>query len=291
MEILGLHVNESKKSNPKNRNDEGNKIKKKNSVETGFFEEGLPYARIGNNPNIIVNIEALSFKHKPPSSFMLKRIAKPFIDNYTVYLVGRKQNVPEDYTFTDMANDYANMIRKEFHKPVIIMGSSTGGQIALFLAVDHPDTVQKLVIISAAYRVSEKGAEIESRAAEYFKQGKYGKSLATIEELIFSSKIALSIAKFFTRLVGRFFIGKIEYPNDFLTEVRGDIEMNFKDRLNEIKAPTLVLSGDLDIDYPAEFVRETAEGIPEAKLILYEGYGHGLAAKLKLIRKDIQEFL
>ena len=67
--------------------------------------------------------------------------------------------------------------------------------------------------------------------------------------------------------------------------------MNFKDRLNEIKAPTLVLSGDLDIDYPAEFVRETAEGIPEAKLILYEGYGHGLAAKLKLIRKDIQEFL
>ena len=159
------------------------KIKKQYTVEKGYFEDGLPYARIGNNPNIIVNIEALSFKHKPPSGIMLKRMARPFMDNYTVYLVGRKQNVPEDYTFTDMAKDYADMILKEFKKPVIIMGASTGGQIALFLAADHPDVDKKLVLISAAYRVSEKGAEIEIRAAEYFKQGRYGKTLATIERL------------------------------------------------------------------------------------------------------------
>jgi len=86
-------------------------------------------------------------------------------------------------------------------------------------------------------------------------------------------------------------IGKIEYPNDFLTEVRGDVEMNFEDRLGEIKAPTLILSGDLDIDYPAEYVRETAEGIPNAKLILYEGYGHGLAGNWDVLRNDILEFL
>ena len=171
------------------------------------------------------------------------------------------------------------------------MGASTGGQIALFLAADHPDVVKKLVLISAAYRVSEKGAEIENRAAEYFKQGRYGKTLATIEELIFSSKIKMAIAKFFTRIFGRLFIRNIEYPNDFLTEVRGDVEMNFKDRLMEIECPSLLLSGDLDIDYPAEFVRETAGGIPNAKLILYEGYGHGLAAKWKLIQNDILEFL
>ena len=270
------------------------KSKKEYEVETGYFEGKIPYTRIGDKPNIIINIEALSFTHNPPSGIILKqylRSAIPFLEEYTVYIIGRKQNVPEDYTFSDIAKDYANLIRNEFKGPVIVMGASTGGQIAQYLAADHPDVVQKLIIISAAYRISEKGAEIERKAAEYFKQGKYGKSLAAILDMLFSSKITRSIAKFFTGLIGGRVLGKIEYPNDFLTEIRGDIEMNFKSRLNEIKAPTLILSGELDISYTVEFVRETAEGIPNAKLILYEGYGHGLAGNWKVLQKDILEFL
>ncbi|MFX0165790.1 MAG: alpha/beta fold hydrolase [Candidatus Hodarchaeota archaeon] len=270
------------------------KIKKKHDVKTGYFEDGLPYARIGNKSNILVNIEGLSFNHEPPSGYMLRRFvksARPFMEDYTVHLIGRKQNVPEDYTFTDMANDYANMIQREFKKPVFIMGASTGGQIAQYLAANHPDTVKKLIIISAAYRVSEKGVEVERKAAECFKQGKYGKSLATLLDLIFSSRITRSIPKTLTWLFGKRFMGSIKYPNDFLTEVRGDIGMNFKDRLKDIKAPTLVLSGELDICYTADDVRMTVEGIPNAKLILYEGRGHNLAGKWKVLQKDILEFL
>ncbi|MFX0041135.1 MAG: alpha/beta fold hydrolase [Candidatus Heimdallarchaeota archaeon] len=266
--------------------DRDKKQKEKFAVETGFFENGLPYARIGYKSDYLINIEGLTFTNKPPSGFMIKRFVKsvkPLIDKYTIYFVGRKQNVPEDYTFADMAKDYADIIREKFKKPVIIMGASTGGQIAHYLAADHPDVVQKLIIISAAYRVSERGAEIESKAAEYFKQGKYGKSLVAILDLIYTSKITRGIGKFFTRLLGRFFIGKVKDPNEFLTEVKGDIEMNFKDRLGEIKAPTLILSGELDIEYPPELVRITAEGILNAKLKLYEGQGHGLAAKWKLL--------
>ena len=274
--------------------DKDKKFKEKYGVKTGFFENGLPYARMGEKPSVIINIEALSFSNEPPSGFALKRFvnsARSFTEDSTVYLVGRKQNLPKDYTFTDIANDYAHIIRNEFQRPVIIMGASTGGQIAHYLAADHPDLIQKLVIISAAYRVSEKGAEIEQKSADYFEQGRYGKSLATLLDLMFNSRITRGIAKFFTRLLGKFFMGNIEYPNDYLIEIRGDIEMNFKDRLEEIKAPTLILCGDEDVDYPAEFVRETAEGIPNAKLILYEGYGHGLAGKWDLLKNDILEFL
>ncbi len=171
------------------------------------------------------------------------------------------------------------------------MGVSTGGQIAQFLAANYPNVIRKLVIISAAYRMSEEGAEIERKAAGYFKQQKYGKSLASLLDLIWNSKIAKSIAKFLTRLFGKRFIGKIKYPNDFLTEIRGDMDMNFRDRLKDIKAPTLVMSGELDICYTAEDVRMTAEGIPNAKLILHEGYGHDLAFKWKILQKDILEFL
>ena len=56
--------------------DKEKKIKKKCNEETGFFEDGLPYARLGNKPNILVNIEALSFKHEPPSGLALKQFIK-----------------------------------------------------------------------------------------------------------------------------------------------------------------------------------------------------------------------
>jgi pimeloyl-ACP methyl ester carboxylesterase len=87
-------------------------------------------------------------------------------------------------------------------------------------------------------------------------------------------------------------MGKIKYPNDFLNEIRADREMNFKDRLEEIKAPTLVISGELDIGYTADNVRTTAEGIPNADLILYKDYGHNLImTNRKQVEEDILEFL
>lgn len=265
------------------------------NVDIGFFEDGLPYARMGTQPNILVIIEALSFKHEPPSGFMLKQFIKsssPFLANHTVYLIGRRPNLPENYLMDKMARDYAEAIRREFGKPVDIMGTSTGGQIALFLAADHPDIVRNLVIISAAYRLSERGVEIEQGAAEHFKRGKYGQVMAGLMDMIYPSGFKRGLLKFFIRLMGKMVIGTIEYPNDFLVEIQADREMNFKDRLAEIKARTLVVSGELDIAYSADDVRRTAEGIPNAELILYPGYGHNLAmANRKNLQNDIRKFL
>lgn len=276
-------------------NDNHPKTKKKCNIETGFLEYGLPFARIGNGDKILINIEALSYKNEPPSGFLLKQIIKSFesfMDDYTIYHVGRKQNLPEGYLFDKMADDYAVMIRSEFKGHVDVMGASTGGQIAHYLAANHPDVVRKLVIVSAAYRISEKGAEIERKAEEYFKEGKIGKSLAASMDLVFSSKIKRRIAKFFISLIGKKIMGELKYPNDFLNEIQADREMNFINRLGEIKAPTLVISGELDICYVVEDVRATAEGIPNAELIIYNGYGHNLTISNRdQVYKDILKFL
>ena len=52
-----------------------------------------------------------------------------------------------------------------------------------------------------------------------------------------------------------------------------------RDRLAEIKARTLVVAGDNDPFYTTASFRETAEGIPNAKLILYQGVGHPASGK------------
>lgn len=258
----------------------GQNRKKKFPVETGYFEDGLPYAKIGDKPKILVNIEALSIEHKPPSGFTLsqfKKDAEPFLDDYTVYLIGRKPNLPEGYFMDKMAEDYATLIRREFKGPLDVIGVSTGGQIAHFLAAGHPDIVRKLVIVSAAFRISEKGEEIERKAAEYFQQKKYGKSMAATMEMVYPSGIKRALLQSFIRLIGKLLFRHLKYPNDFLIEVQADREMNFKDRLSEISAPTLIMSGVDDVAYNVDDVRTTANGIPNATLILFDGYGHNLA--------------
>ena len=176
-------------------------MKREYNLKMGFLEDGLPFAQIGKGPNVLINLEGLSFKNEPPSGFELKEFIKSvntFTEDYTIYLVGRKPNLPSYYSFERMIDDYAAAIRREFKEPVDVMGVSTGGHLAQFLAADHPEIVRKLVIISAAYRVSETGLEIEARAAEYFKQEKYVKTIETIFELIFSSKIMRGISKLFS---------------------------------------------------------------------------------------------
>lgn len=68
-------------------------------------------------------------------------------------------------------------------------------------------------------------------------------------------------------------------PSDLVVTVEAEDEHDFRDRLAEIKAPTLVIAGARDPFYTEASLRETAEGIPNARLILYAGKGHAPAGK------------
>ena len=275
--------------------DKEEKIIKGHKVETGYFEDGLPYTRMGTNPRVLVDIEGLSANHAPLSGFSLKSFIKThklLAQEYTIYNVTRKPNLPDDYLMDKMADDYAKMIKREFKGPVIVMGVSTGGQIAHYLAADHPDVVKNLVIFSAAYRLSERGVEIERKTEEYARQGRFGKAMAAIMDFMYPSGLKRTLLKFFIRLIAKSMAKEIKYPNDFIVEIIADRAMNFKDRLHEIKAPTLIVSGELDVGYTAEDVRATAEGIPNAELILYKGFGHNLGfSNTEQVQKDILAFL
>lgn len=87
----------------------------------------------------------------------------------------------------------------------------------------------------------------------------------------------------FGKLVG----GAPADPSDVLVTLEAEDNHDFKDRLAEIKAPTLVIGGEEDYFYP---IRETAAGIPNAKLILYEGLGHN-AISDKRFGEDVLAFL
>jgi pimeloyl-ACP methyl ester carboxylesterase len=78
-------------------------------------------------------------------------------------------------------------------------------------------------------------------------------------------------------------------PSDVLVTIEAEDKHNFKELLPSINVPTLVIGGDEDFFYP---IRETAEGIPNAELILYKGFGHNAwLDNRQQFQKDIKEFL
>jgi len=261
-------------------------------TEKGVFSNGIPYVRFGEGEKAVLVLSG-GPGNDPPSGLMLRYFTSAFkslAQNHVVYIVTRKFGLPEGYTTRDMSEDYAVMIRDEFNGgPIDVVGTSFGGLIAQHLAADHPNLIRRLVIAMAAYTVPDEGAQLDMRAAELMSQGKTREAsmimLATLPD-----GIRKSFYKFIIWLFAPLLSKKPTNPSDMLVEAKAVFEHDSKNRLAEIKVPTLVIAGDKDFYFPAELFRETAAGIPNARLILYEGVGHEKVMG-KQFDKDVLEFL
>ncbi|MGD9116196.1 MAG: alpha/beta hydrolase [Dehalococcoidia bacterium] len=259
-------------------------------TETGYSQNGLPYVRLGSSSRKLVIFGGLDFEHKPPSGFNLylwKSKLKNLTRDFTVYLVSRKPNMPQDYTLRDMSNDYAVMIKDEIGAPVDVMGLSTGGVIAQYFAVDHPHLIRRLVLGMTGYRLTEKGAELQRRTGELARQRKWRAAFAAMMQGVYPSGFKRIIFQCFVWLFGG--AGAPKDPSDGLIEIECEDKHDFWRRLPDISVPTLVIGGGNDYFYP---IAETAERIPNARLVLYEGYGHDVIfSKGRQFDEEIWAFL
>jgi pimeloyl-ACP methyl ester carboxylesterase len=258
-------------------------------VTTGYSKNGLPYARMDGGPRTLVVFDGLDFSHKPPSGMELRLMSgfvKKLAGDFTVYQVRRKPGLPEGYSMSDMSDDYAVMIKEELGGPVDIMGISTGGPIAQHFAVDHSDLVDHLVLAMAGYRLTDNGRQLQRRIAELVREGRWRAAAAAMATALTTGVAGLLLKSVFW-LFGKSGFGSPASTSDGLVEIEAEDRHDFKERLAEIKVPTLVIGGDKDFFYP---IRETAEGIPDSKLVLYEGVGH-TAIRKREFGEDVLAFL
>jgi pimeloyl-ACP methyl ester carboxylesterase len=186
----------------------------------------------------------------------------------------------------DMSEDYAEMIKNELGGPVSVMGLSTGGPIAQHFAVDHPELVDRLVLVSTGYTLSESGAAAQRKVINFTRQGKWRAAAAAMAGVMVSGLARPLVIAFFW-ILGKGMFGSPDSPFDGLVELEAEDRFNFEEHLTDIKVPTLVIGGENDCFY---LIRKTAEGIPSAKLILHKNAGH-MAMTKRRFRLDILAFL
>ena len=252
----------------------------------GFFRSGLPYNRLGRGPRPLVVVQGLTFEHKPQprlATWMYRFLG----EEYTVFSVLRKPGLPQGYTLADMADDYAVMIREEFGGPVDVLGISTGGSIAQHLAADHPDLVRRLVIHSSAHTLSEPARAVQWEVGRLAGQREWRDAWAVLLRFMLGQgPLARLLAGLASALLSS---SKPADPSDLVITVLAEDRFSFREELPRIAAPTLVIAGDRDPFYTPALFRETAAGIPDARLILYPRMGH--PASGKRFKQDVLAFL
>jgi proline iminopeptidase len=173
--------------------------------------------------------------------------------------------------------------------PVDVVGHSMGSLAALAYAIERPEQTQRLVLIGsmsgfpAALRWGMPGSAWRVTDPDYWRFIYLGLRVK-------SGRASLAHHKMLQNLMG----GASYYDQAFFTPVEIEADdhekgipireiiwgknmvrqLSYADSLNSVRAPTLLLVGRHDPETPVPCSRELLEGIPDARLIIFENSGH-----------------
>ena len=148
----------------------------------GFLHDDVPHLRLGQGPPLVM-VQGLSAVHDVPRGWarrMALSQARPCARHFTVYCVNRKRGLEPGESMADLAGHLADAIDHHLGRPVFLQGTSSGGSVALQLAVDRPDLVARLVLVASAFRLGVRGRALQAEMAGLTRAGQGGEAWAQL---------------------------------------------------------------------------------------------------------------
>ena len=190
-----------------------------------------------------------------------------------------------------MADAAATAILATGPTPVAIEAESGGGRIALWLAVDRPELVERLVLAASASETPP-GSPMADRLGRWIDVAEAG------DWGTFFGTLARSMQPGVTGDTGSFAAAarlqpKPATPERFIGELRATLDPTsfVTDRLGEVGVPTLVLSGEQDQVVPLASSRRVADGIRGARLLTDPVCGHTVRTSFTDYDRIVEAFL
>jgi pimeloyl-ACP methyl ester carboxylesterase len=265
------------------------------NVRGGTLKGCLSDISFGEGPPLLV-FPGLFASNANPTGLLLRfemGWLSPLAQSFRVYRINRKVGLaPHTTTMDDLASHYATAIEDSFEGAINILGFSTGGSIAQQFAADRPELVRRLVLAGTACRLGPVARDAQRRYAQFAALGQYRRSLAALAPTITGSSLGQRLAGAAMWLAAPLGgMGPYWDPSDMIVTVEAEDAFDASERLEEISAPTLVIGGERDASYSRELFAETTRGIPDARLLIYEGRGHGGTVTDRRFARDVTAFL
>jgi len=189
---------------------------------------------------------------------MMNMLGKPFAERYRIINIdlpgfGKSEEPKCVWDLNDYVEMLDELLKKLKIKKPILIGHSFGGRISIKYASDHE--VEKVVLLGSPFRPSKR----EPFRTKVFK---FLKKIPLLNKLEKWAK---------TKLGSRDYRNASEVMRGVLVKaINEDLTENAK----RIKAPVLIIFGDLDAEVPISEAMELEKLIKNAGLVTYPGCTH-----------------
>lgn len=184
---------------------------------------------------------------------------------------GLSGSMDHNESLRSVSGKIAEAIRELTTSPLLIAGISMGGMIAQCLAIEDSNLAQSLILGDTSYKRDETSrAALLSRAAKVRRSG----VASTVDE---------TINRWFSESFREQAPIVIESVRAHLANLSADshartwevlASLNLGSRVSQIRVPTSIIVGELDVSTTPSDMRGLARQIPNARYLELQGAGH-----------------
>ena len=178
---------------------------------------------------------------------------------------------PGPYSMDDLVDDAARLVREWGRGPVVWVGLSMGGMVGQGLAVRHPEWLSRLVLANtSAHYPQAARANWAQRIATVQAGG-----LTAIADVVMERYFTAAFRADAPETVAA--CKEVLLRNDpagYVASCHAVANVDWLDRLADVRCPTLVIAGAEDIGAPVEMSQAISERIPGARLEVIEAASH-----------------
>ena len=189
------------------------------------------------------------------------------------------------YSLRDLAEDAVGLLDAFGLESAHLVGMSMGGWIGQLVALDHPDRVASLTLISTSPTAGpsdpdlpEMSQELQAFFAEEASEPDWSDRDAVIDYIVEGERPFAGSRPFDEAAIGaiaaRVFDRTTNLASSITNHAGIDSGDRWRERLGEVSVPTLVIHGTEDPMYPYGNAVALAKEIPGAQLLALERVGH-----------------
>jgi pimeloyl-ACP methyl ester carboxylesterase len=189
------------------------------------------------------------------------------------------------YSLRDLAEDVVGLLDAFSLESAHLVGMSVGGWIGQLVALDHPDRVASLTLISTSPTAGpgdpdlpEMSQELQAFFAQEDSEPDWSDREAVIDYIVEGERPFAGSRPFeeaaIRAIAARVFDRTTNFASSITNHAGIDSGDRWRERLGEVSVPTLVIHGTEDPMYPYGNALALAKEIPGAQLLALERVGH-----------------
>lgn len=259
------------------------------TVKTDNFT--MDYCRFGKGQKAQVMIPGLSIVNVLASADAIADAYQVMTDDYTFYVLERRNDLPDHFTVEDTARDCIEAVNALGLENISLCGASYGGMVAMSIAASCPELVEKAVVASTAADITDEVYKIVGSWVELAKKGDPEALCMAFGEGLYPKDVFEAAKPLLTEMAAG--VSK-EDIRRFIILGEGMKGFSIIDRLNSIKCPLFVVGDMQDGVLGAAASQEIGRAMkdrPGFDMYMYDGFGHAVFDLAPDFKNRILDFL